>query len=84
MNDVLKPPVACSCPRSKAVILVKLLMLIGEFVSCRISYFIFSYLFVSCSGLITSDGEERAIFMLLFTCICVFVRRGFLFNWCLG
>ena len=29
-------------------------------VSCRILYSIVSYLYVSCNGSITSDGEERA------------------------
>ena len=37
-------------------------MLIGVGVSCRISYSIVSYLYVSCSGSITSVGEERANF----------------------
>ena len=35
-------------------------MLVGVGVSCRILYFINSYLYVSCSGLITSVGEESA------------------------
>ena len=50
-------------------------------------YSIVSYLYVSCSGLITSVGEETANLsvMLLFTCNCVVsVRRGFLFLWVLG
>ena len=34
--------------------------LIGVGVSCHISYSIVSYLYVSCSGSITSAGEERA------------------------
>ena len=38
------------------------LMLIGVGVSCRISYSFVSYLYVSCSGSITSVGEERANF----------------------
>ena len=49
--------------RSKAMILVQLLLyviLIGVGVSCRILYSIVSYLYVSCSGSITSVGEERA------------------------
>ena len=35
-------------------------MLFGVGVLCRILYSIVSYLYVSCSGLITSVGEERA------------------------
>ena len=35
-------------------------MLFGVGVSCRILYFIVSYLYESCSGSITSVGEERA------------------------
>ena len=53
-------------------------MLIGVDVSCRISYSFVSYLYASFSGLITSVGEERAIFF----CTCnyvVSVRRGFIF-----
>ena len=34
-------------------------MLFGVDVSCRILYFIFSYIYVSCSGSITSVGEKR-------------------------
>ena len=37
-------------------------MLIGLGLSCRISHSIVSYLYVSCSGSITSVGEERANF----------------------
>ena len=52
------------------------------------SYFdsIVSYLYVSCSGSITSVGEERELICLLsFTCNYVAsVRRGFLFIWVLG
>ena len=33
-------------------------------VSCRISYYVFNYLYVSLSPLITSVGEERAIFLV--------------------
>ena len=36
------------------------LMLFGVGFSCRILYFIVSYLYVSYNGLITSAGEERA------------------------
>ena len=35
-------------------------MLFGVDVSCRILYSIVSYLYVDCSGSITSVGEERA------------------------
>ena len=35
-------------------------MFFGVGVSCRILYFIVSYLYVSCSVSITSVGEERA------------------------
>ena len=61
-------------------------MLFGVGVSCRILYSIGSDLYVSCSGSITSVGEERElIFPLLFTCnYVVSVRRGFLFLLVLG
>ena len=42
-------------------------MLFGVGVSCRILYAIVSYLFVSCSGSISSVGEEIANFLLSFT-----------------
>ena len=35
-------------------------MLFGVGVSCRILYSIVSYLYVSCSESVTSDGEETA------------------------
>ena len=35
-------------------------MLFGDGVSCRILYSIVSNLYISCSGPITSVGEERA------------------------
>ena len=35
-------------------------MLLGVGVSCRICILLFSYLYVGCSGSITSVGEERA------------------------
>ena len=42
-------------------------------------YFVFYCLYISCSGLITSVGEESAIFLLSFTCnYVVSVRRGLL------
>ena len=47
--------------RSKAMILVYFkFRLFGVGVSCRILYSIVIYLYVSCNGLITSVGEERA------------------------
>ena len=61
-------------------------MLIGVGVSCRISYSIVSYLYVSFSGLITSVGEERANFSALvyLYLICGSVRLGFLILLVLG
>ena len=61
-------------------------MLFGVGVSCRILYSIVSYLYISCSGSITSVGEERELACLLsFTCNYVVpVRRGFLFFLVLG
>ena len=62
-------------------------MLIGVGVSCRFSYSIVIYLYVSCSGSITSVEEEREnyFFLLPFTCnYVVSVRRGFLFLLVLG
>ena len=60
-------------------------MLIGVGVSCRISYSIVSYLYVSLSGLKTSVGEQRANVLLSFTCIyMVSVWIGFLFRVVLG
>ena len=49
--------------RSKAVFWCNsYFMLIGVGISCRIPYSIVSYFYVSCSGSITSVGEERANF----------------------
>ena len=49
-------------------------MSIGVGVSCRFSYSIVSYLYVSCSGLVTSTvGEERANF----SAIMWFLLGGF-------
>ena len=61
-------------------------MLLSVGVSCRISYSIVSYLYVSFSGLITSVGEERAyfsaiVYMLLFG---FFSDGVFSSSWCLG
>ena len=47
--------------------------------SCRISYYVVSYLYVSFRGLITSVGEEResyfSAFVYLF--LCCFCSEGF-------
>ena len=55
-------------------------MLFGVGGSCRILYYFVSYLYESCSGPITSVGEERAnLSAILFTCnYVVSVQRGFL------
>ena len=55
------------------------------FIGVGVSYSVVSNLYVSFSGLITytSVGEERAIFLLLFTCNYV-VLRSFLFLLVLG
>ena len=51
----------------------------GVGVSCRVLYFFVRNLYLSCSGSITSVGEE-IICLLLFTCnYVVSVWRGFLF-----
>ena len=58
-------------------------MLFGVGASCRILSSIVSFSYVSCSGSITSVGEERAY--LSATCKhVVSVRRGFLLLWVLG
>ena len=55
-------------------------MLVGISVSCRISYSVVTYLYVSFSGVIIPVWEERAIFLLPFTGNYVsFIWRGFLF-----
>ena len=46
-------------------------------VSCRILYSIVIYLYVSCSGLITSIGEES---LSLFVFYCSLVIMWFLFG----
>ena len=51
-------------------------MLFGVVVSCRILYSFVSYLYVSCSGSITSVGEERAKFV----CYTLLVIMWFLFE----
>ena len=54
-------------------------------VSCRILYSIDSWLFVNCSGSITSVGEERANLSAIVPCnYVVSVWRGFLILWVLG
>ena len=79
------PPVACYCPFQGGHFGVFYLMLVGICVSCGYSYSIVSYLYVSCSGTITSVGEERANFLLSFTCNYVIsVRRVSSSFWCLG
>ena len=60
-------------------------MLIGVGVSCRISYSIISYLYVSCRGSITSVGEERAFYSYRLLVIMWFVLGGISSSaWCLG
>ena len=62
MEDVLKPPGSLiATDRSKAVVLVKLLLnVFGVGVSCRKLYYFVVYFYVNSSGSITSAGEERA------------------------
>ena len=59
-----------------------LVYLIGVGSSCRISYSIVSYSYVSCSGLITRLGKRELIFLLSIICNVnynvVSVRMGFL------
>ena len=53
-------------------------MLIGVAISCHISYSIVIYLYVSCSGSITSVGEERAIFSaIVYLYLNGFCQEGF-------
>ena len=60
-------------------------MFYGVGVSCYILYSFVGYLYVSCSGSITSVGERELICLLSFTCnYLVSVRRGFHFLWVLG
>ena len=58
-------------------------MVFGVGVSCRILYSFVVYLYVSCSGSITSVEEERANCRLSCNYV-VSVRRGFFFLWVLG
>ena len=49
-------------------------------ISCRYPYSSVNYVFVSCSGPVTSVREEKTIFLLSFTCNnVVAVRREFFF-----
>ena len=53
-------------------------MLIRVGVSCRISYSVVSYSYVSFSALIPSVGEERAIFSaIVYLLLCGFCSEGF-------
>ena len=63
-------------------------MFFGVGVSCRILYSIDSCLYVSCSGSITSVGEERAILSvivyLLLKCMWFLFGEIFSSSGCLG
>ena len=60
-------------------------MLFGVGASCRNLSSMVIYLYVSCSGSITSIGEERANLSAEFTCnYVVSVRKSFLFLTVLG
>ena len=61
-------------------------MLLGVGVSCRILSSIVSYLYVSCSGLITSFWEERANFVgyRLLAIIWFLFGEVSSSSWCLG
>ena len=77
MDDVLKPHGSLLLTVLRRCFWCDSCLVFGVRVSCRILY---SFVGVSCIGLITSVGEERAIFLLLFTCnYMVSVWRGFLF-----
>ena len=53
-------------------------LLIGVDVSCRISYSVVSYLYVSFSGLIIEVGEEKANFSaIIYLKSCSFCSEGF-------
>ena len=61
MEDVLKPPASLLLTfLMRCFWCDSYFMLFGVGVSCRILYSIVSYLYVSCSGSVTSDREERA------------------------
>ena len=56
-------------------------MLFGVGDSCRISYSIVSYLYVSGNGSITSIGEESAnLSAIVYLIMWFYVRRGFLWD----
>ena len=60
-------------------------MLFGVGVSCRILCSTVSYLYVCCSGSITSVWKERAYLSAIVTCnYVVSIRRGFHFLLVLG
>ena len=62
-----------------------LLNIFGVGVSCRFMYSNVSYLYVRCSGSITSVGKREFNCLLSFTCnYVVSVRRNFLFFRVLG
>ena len=53
-------------------------MFYGVGVSCRILYSIVSYVYVSCSGSITSVGEERAnLSAIVYLKLCGFCSERF-------
>ena len=53
-------------------------MLFGVGVSCRILYSIASYLYVSCSGSITSVGTEKAnLSAIVYLRVCGFFSERF-------
>ena len=53
-------------------------MLFGVGVSCRILYSIVNYLYISCSGSITSVGEKRAnLSAIVYLELCGFCSERF-------
>ena len=67
MEDVLKPHGSLlPTVQRRLVWCDPYLMLLGVGVSFRILYFIVNYLYVSCSGSITSVEEERANLYAIF------------------
>ena len=53
-------------------------MLFGVGVSCRILYSIVSYLYVNCSGSVTSVGKERAyLSAIVYMKLCGFCSKRF-------
>ena len=54
-------------------------MVFGVGLSCRILYSIDSYLYLSCSGSVTSVGEERSIYSAsVYLFLCGFCSERFL------